>query len=227
EIDSLLCVRIEGVEVGMERACVVVCDDLGICDTTYLDINVIEEDGGLVANDDRDTTLQGGTVVINVLNNDQIPSNELDTFFIDMPPTMGTAMFNEDGTVSYEHTGTDCDVTDAFTYVICTATACDTALVEIYISCEDEEEGAFTIFDGFSPNDDGVNDFFTIQGIDAFPDHTLNIYNRWGNQVLNRSNYKNDWDGTWNNRALPDGTYFYIFDTGTGERLSGWIQIAR
>ncbi|MFK7937130.1 MAG: gliding motility-associated C-terminal domain-containing protein, partial [Saprospiraceae bacterium] len=210
---------------GIERACIVVCDDLGVCDTTYLEINIVNEEDGLMAIDDRDTTMRGESVVINVFNNDQIPSNSLDTFYVDATPGMGIAMFNEDGTLTYEHTGTECDTLDAFSYVICTATSCDTAVVEVYISCDD---GDFMIFDGFSPNGDGVNDFFTIQGIDLFPDHELIIYNRWGNEVLRRKEYKNDWDGKWDgNRDLPDGTYFYLFDTGTGERLNGWLQIAR
>ncbi|MFT7606222.1 MAG: gliding motility-associated-like protein, partial [Saprospiraceae bacterium] len=82
-------------------------------------------------------------------------------------------------------------------------------------------------YTGFSPNGDGVNDFFYIEGIEAFPDSKLNIFNRWGNEVYNKEGYLNDWGGTWKNKLLPDGTYFYVLTDGNGHSYSGYVQIHR
>ena len=56
----------------------------------------------------------------------------------------------------------------------------------------------------FSPNGDGQNDVFFIEGILASRT-VVRIFNRWGQVVYESSNYRNNWNGG----DLPDGTYFY------------------
>jgi len=63
-----------------------------------------------------------------------------------------------------------------------------------------------TIPNVFTPNGDGVNDFFYIDGLEFYPNSTLIIYNRWGQKVLEDTNYQNDWDGDKNS----DGVYYWI-----------------
>ncbi|TPN82334.1 PKD domain-containing protein [Aquimarina algicola] len=97
------------------------------------------------------------------------------------------------------------------------------------------ETQCLTIFNEFSPNNDGVNDTFNIDCISRFPDNRLEIYNRWGNIVYEKDNYDNSWDGTSNGRAviytedkLPVGTYYYILNLGDGsEPKAGWIYLNR
>jgi len=92
-----------------------------------------------------------------------------------------------------------------------------------------------TVFNEFSPNGDGVNDFFQIDCISRFPNNVLRVYNRWGNIVFERQNYDNTWDGLSNGRAtiseqelLPVGTYYYILDLGDGsEPITDWLYINR
>ncbi len=55
-----------------------------------------------------------------------------------------------------------------------------------------------------SPNGDGENDVFFIQGILASRS-TVRIFNRWGQVVYEKQNYQNDWRAP----GLPDGTYSY------------------
>ncbi|HMR45755.1 MAG TPA: gliding motility-associated C-terminal domain-containing protein, partial [Bacteroidia bacterium] len=63
---------------------------------------------------------------------------------------------------------------------------------------------------GFTPNEDGYNDYYIIRGLDNI-DNTLTIFNRWGNLVYEKKNYNNNWDGKTNNKQiLPDGTYYAI-----------------
>lgn len=74
-----------------------------------------------------------------------------------------------------------------------------------------EVEVDVTIYNGFSPNNDNINDSFTIKNIDNYPDNTVKIFNRWGQEIYNKNEYINDWKGINNSgEPLPDGTYFYI-----------------
>lgn len=63
----------------------------------------------------------------------------------------------------------------------------------------------------FSPNFDGNNDYLVIKGLEEYPDNEIVIYNRWGQVVFTRNNYRNDWYGlNENGEPLVDGTYFLI-----------------
>ena len=92
-----------------------------------------------------------------------------------------------------------------------------------------------TIYNEFSPNGDGVNDYFTIDCIENYPNNTLEVFNRWGNLVYSKKGYSNDWDGTSNGRAtlkkeelLPVGTYYYILNLGDGTPpRADWLYINR
>lgn len=75
----------------------------------------------------------------------------------------------------------------------------------------------FFIPDGFSPNGDSVNDYFTIPEIEfLFPDYTLEIYNRYGNMMFKGNKNKPNWDGRnsesagFSDAIAPNGVYFYI-----------------
>ena len=93
-----------------------------------------------------------------------------------------------------------------------------------------------TVFNEFSPNDDGANDFFFIECIENYPNSLLRIYNRWGNEVFSAVGYDNSWDGTSVNGSsigasgkLPVGTYYYTLEPGEGNATakSGWLYISR
>ncbi|MEH6536732.1 MAG: gliding motility-associated C-terminal domain-containing protein [Psychroserpens sp.] len=86
--------------------------------------------------------------------------------------------------------------------------------------------------EGLSPNNDGLNDLFTIQCIEEYPNNLLKIYNRLGVKIYERRNYLNDWDGRPNmgipttTGLLPVGTYFYILDLNNGEKpILGWVYL--
>ena len=83
------------------------------------------------------------------------------------------------------------------------------------------------VYNAFSPNGDGINDVFTIEGLEKYPGNVLTIYNRWGNQVFEAKDYKNNWDGTYQGAALPDGTYFWMIELPNKENSSGMVQIRR
>ncbi|ASZ10867.1 DUF11 domain-containing protein [Chitinophaga pendula] len=77
-----------------------------------------------------------------------------------------------------------------------------------------------------TPNGDGKNDKFVIVGIERFPGSSLLIYNRWGNQVFQSKNYRNEWDGN----GLNEGTYYYLLELKMPEGTKvykGWIELLR
>ena len=79
----------------------------------------------------------------------------------------------------------------------------------------------------FSPNNDGMNDFFRIPGIEGFPNSRLEIYNRWGSVIFQDEDYKGGWDGRLNGTPVSDGSYFYILYRSDGERYHGALNIMR
>lgn len=86
-----------------------------------------------------------------------------------------------------------------------------------------------TLPTGYTPNGDGYNDFFVVRGLDAFPNNTFTVFNRWGNVVFDTFNYKNDWAGqNTTGDELPNGTYFVIITLKGGERtLQGYVDLRR
>ncbi|PWK25126.1 Calx-beta domain-containing protein, partial [Maribacter polysiphoniae] len=103
------------------------------------------------------------------------------------------------------------------------------ATVTIEVGERSNNECGF-LFNQFSPNGDGTNDFLYINCITnpEYAGNSLEIYDRYGNQVFATRDYDNTWDGTRNNKELPKGTYFYILDLADGSEVKkGWIQIIR
>ena len=80
-----------------------------------------------------------------------------------------------------------------------------------------------------TPDGDGKNDTFRIPGIEAYPENTLVIHNRWGNEVWKSTGraYLNDWDG----RGLNGGTYYYVLrlkdGSGSWQTFAGWVTLLR
>jgi gliding motility-associated-like protein len=80
----------------------------------------------------------------------------------------------------------------------------------------------------FSPNGDGINDYWDVDGLIAFPQSFTAIYTRNGQQIFKSTGYAKPWDGTYNGAALPAGTYYYIIDLKDGQPpLAGWVAIIR
>jgi gliding motility-associated-like protein len=89
--------------------------------------------------------------------------------------------------------------------------------------------------EAFTPDGDGINDVFVIEGIELYPNNTISIFNRWGVLVYQESNYQNNWNGTTQStftlggQDLPTATYYYVFDSmdeNVGV-LKGYIYLQR
>ncbi|HEX2684486.1 MAG TPA: gliding motility-associated C-terminal domain-containing protein, partial [Ferruginibacter sp.] len=62
------------------------------------------------------------------------------------------------------------------------------------------------------PNKDGFNDTWYITNGNCLKRASVQVYNRYGGKVFESSDYKNDWDGTYKGKPVPDGTYYYVID---------------
>lgn len=84
----------------------------------------------------------------------------------------------------------------------------------------------------FSPNGDGHNDKWVIDGIGFYPDAQVIIYDRWGQKIAEISGYSliKAWDGTNKGKPVSDGVYFYSLDlrqNNDTKPLKGSITVIR
>jgi len=79
-----------------------------------------------------------------------------------------------------------------------------------------------------TPNNDGRNDYFVLQGLETLGSTELVIFDRRGLKVYENNEYDNTWEGLdYNSNPLPDDTYFYVIRTASGKSLSGYIVVRR
>lgn len=83
--------------------------------------------------------------------------------------------------------------------------------------------------DAFSPNGDGLNDYWNLVGIEAFPEAVITIFSRWG-EVIFRSGqgYHEPFAGLMNGRELPAGMYAYTVATAPNRPvMRGQLMLIR
>lgn len=85
-----------------------------------------------------------------------------------------------------------------------------------------------TIPNTFSPNGDNVNDYWDIDALITYPGSLMLVFDRYGQQVYRSIGYSKPWNGKYNGRLLPAGTYYYVLDLKNNTpKISGWVQIVR
>ena len=91
-----------------------------------------------------------------------------------------------------------------------------------------ENDVCFVIPELITPNNDGWNDTWRIDGIEVYPDVTIEIFDRWGKRVFFSEGQNTYFDGTFNGKELPMESYHYVIDLHNGsERIVGNITIIR
>ena len=96
-------------------------------------------------------------------------------------------------------------------------------IIDVYMSCFPN------IPNGFSPNGDGINDYFNIQNLyDVYLEHKLKIFNRFGTIIYEGNNSKK-WYGHLDNSGeiVPVGTYFYYLElnNSSNDTFTGWVYV--
>lgn len=87
-----------------------------------------------------------------------------------------------------------------------------------------------TVYNGFTPDGDGLNDNWIIENIENFPNNTVTVLNRWGNIIWQTKGYNNTtnvWNGKMQNGSiLTSGTYFYVIELDNGNGIKkGWVEL--
>lgn len=83
-------------------------------------------------------------------------------------------------------------------------------------------EGVLTFPPAFSPNGDGFNDLWNIRA-ETNPDCSLSIFDGRGRRIF--ENRGENWDGTYQGKAVPDGTYYYVYGCPDEKPLTGSILV--
>ena len=171
---------------------------------------------------------------LDLLDNDNLPEDWM--FRLLTPPVQGQV--EEEGIDQYTfqwpaNFSGDLD----FRYEICNALCpdlCDTAIVQIRVQEEEVVEEITEIPNGFTPNGDGVNEYFVIpmleQNPDQFPKAELIVFNRWGDIIYQAKPYHNDWNGSDSSgKPLPHGTYYYVLrlNFADGDQYKGDVTILK
>lgn len=210
---------------GTDVYCLFVCDQEDNCRTIELEITV-EESLNPNLRDDLVSVMMNNNSIIEVRNNDIVNGDILDFGISPAQQMAGTIdLDHDDIKIIYTPSYDVCGVQDTFQYFISNKKAKGVATVKVDILCEE-----LTVYSGFSPNGDGINDHFKILGVENFEENQVLVFNSRGNEIYNKRGYQNDdgWDGTWNGKNLPDGTYFYIVSIGKGRQpTSGYVQVQR
>ncbi len=80
----------------------------------------------------------------------------------------------------------------------------------------------------FTPNGDGSNDRWEIDGIDKFPDSVIKIYNRYGKLLIKYFGSDPGWDGRYLGKPVPTDDYWYVIElANTRKILKGHITLKR
>ncbi len=80
----------------------------------------------------------------------------------------------------------------------------------------------------FTPNGDGINDLWEIKNLNLYNDCVLEIYTPQGLRVYRAVNYSKPWDGTYNGKPLPAGTYYYVINTNSERKLiAGYVTLLK
>jgi gliding motility-associated-like protein len=87
-----------------------------------------------------------------------------------------------------------------------------------------------TVYNVFSPNGDGINEYFEIEHADRFPEMLVEVYSRWGDLFFSTVGYDSGsrWDGTTRGKEAPVGTYYYVVVPYPGAKaITGHVTIIR
>ncbi|MDO6792572.1 gliding motility-associated C-terminal domain-containing protein, partial [Tamlana sp. 1_MG-2023] len=107
--------------------------------------------------------------------------------------------------------------------------------ITVYVEPKEKDDTKY----GFSPDGDGVNEFWEIDGITKYPNNQVLIYNRWGDLVFETQGYNNTSNvfrgianrkRNWGADELPEGTYFFqikIEGTHHLKKETGFLVLKR
>ena len=101
------------------------------------------------------------------------------------------------------------------------------------ITISDNPKICITVYSVFSPNDDGIHDYWEIENIHLYPEALVEVYDRMGSMIYRRRNYINSESIAFNGyskdgRRLASGAYYYVLNLDNGDEVfKGTLTIVR
>jgi len=163
-----------------------------------------------------------------------------------LPPTGRWTILSSTGGLSISGTGTSVILeglaaNTRYAFMVVSEAGCNSPLSEkVTLNVRDE----LFIPEGFSPNGDGINDYFEITWLKNDPaiHARMIIFDRRGNRIFEKENYGNKefwknipsdmwWNGTsgaknmGKGNKVPEGNYYYILDLGKGKMIKGTVMV--
>jgi gliding motility-associated-like protein len=87
---------------------------------------------------------------------------------------------------------------------------------------------SLTIFNTFTPSGDRFNDTWGVPQIRFYEGARISVYERGGTRIFYTENPDIRWDGTYNGKEMPIGSYFWVIEIGeTGEIRKGILNVIR
>lgn len=172
--------------------------------------------------DDYLLVVRNNTIIFDVVGAEE--GADLDVSLVENP-SYGKVEINGDMTLTFRPFEDICEETDQFVYQVNTNEGVEAVNVNVKVDIICEK---LTFLSGFSPDGDGENDTFRIIGAESYPNNSLVIFNKWGEEVYAAAAYDNTWDGTDENGeplVSEDNVYYYVFNDGEGEIYSGYLKI--
>ncbi|MBX3242473.1 MAG: gliding motility-associated C-terminal domain-containing protein [Chitinophagaceae bacterium] len=87
----------------------------------------------------------------------------------------------------------------------------DTVVVKVTT----EGDPLFLMPNAFTPNNDGINDCFSLKKWGRIDLQEFSVYNRWGEKIFTTKNENDCWDGAYRGISQPSGTYVYVIRAKT------------
>lgn len=117
-------------------------------------------------------------------------------------------------------------ITDTITYKVRVTSVLSGCFAEDKIKINAYRKLKFA--NAFTPNNDGINDTWEIEGIGSYSSPEVTIFNRWGGEMFYSIGYNQSFDGIQKNERLPAGTYFYVIKPSPAvPTLTGYLTIIR
>jgi gliding motility-associated-like protein len=127
-------------------------------------------------------------------------------------PQTGTSYFFYQDSLATKLLGSPDKIGTRGTYYIKAVNGDDCALiVPVKVTINPPPDIDFTV-NTFTPNGDGINDKFRIVTPDSYKVTHFRIYGSWGGLLFDATDSNDGWDGTYNGKKMPVGTYYWIFE---------------
>ena len=175
----------------------------------------------------RDTTIDWGSTVTLAAGNDQtaqgVSYNWQNLSSLDNPNLADNTAPNTSSTPEPSSAG-------QYQFLL-TATSTDGCVdtASLYLRVELREFLGMPT--AFSPNGDGLNDYYRPANIDPQFVQVFRIYNRWGQLIYDGTNLENQWDGTYQGQPQPTEVYIYYLEYQQpgqeGQQIRGEFTLLR